>query len=125
MKSFFKSTKFKVFVSVLIFFGFGFYLLRPGDENKESQGSDSGVYYSPTPAVESPAENKSKFITFLPIDNENYLVEYFPDRDYFFVQIRKNPYSFYKKQVEDIFGQFKIPLNSVNVEWSSVRGVGP
>src|SRR3990167_6986814 len=66
MKSFFKSTKFKVFVSVLIFFGFGFYLLRPGDENKESQGSDSGVYYSPTPAVESPAENKSKFITFLP-----------------------------------------------------------
>jgi len=125
MKSFLKSTKFKIFVVVLIFFGFGFYLLRPGNENKESQDSGSSVYLSPTPKTESSAEDKSKFITFLPIDNENYLVEYFPDRDSFFVQIRKNPYSFYKKEVEGIFRQFRMPLNSVNVEWSSVRGVGP
>ncbi|MBI4029514.1 MAG: hypothetical protein HY376_04085 [Candidatus Blackburnbacteria bacterium] len=70
-------------------------------------------------------ENKTRFIAQLPIDTPQYLIEYFPDRDYFFVQIRQNPYQQYKTQIENFFRSNGVDPNYATIEWGSVRGVAP
>lgn len=68
---------------------------------------------------------KTRFVSSLPIDTDEYLIEYFPDREYFFVQVRKNPYKEYKLQIESFFRRNNVEPNDVTIEWGSVRGVGP
>lgn len=102
-----------------------FYLLP-----KEEKPSDSSKVLTPTRALtfqEQTLLNQSKnqFINQLPIDTEEYLIEYLPSQDYFFVQIRKNPYQQYKQQIESLFKQNGIDPGYVNIEWGSVRGAGP
>ena len=97
--------------------------------NKKTQTSGVGAP-APTKALsvaeqQSLEQSKTILISKLPIDTGEYLIEYFPDRNYFFVQIRKNPYQQYKQQIEDIFKQNGIDPNYVSIEWGSVRGVGP
>ena len=76
---------------------------------------------SPTPLP------KQKIINQLPIDKENYSVQYLPKTDEFLVLIKKNPYSKFKKEVLDWFRGFGLadPEKELPLLFTSSRWVGP
>lgn len=126
--NFFLKSKLRLIIFlIVVLFAFGLLLATPDRDSVQKTTTPSPA---PTKALTqqeqaSLIQSKQRFISQLPIDNDQYLIEYFSDRDYFFVQIRKNPYRQYKQQIENIFRQNRIDPNYVNIEWGSVRGVGP
>lgn len=77
--------------------------------------------FSPTPSP------KQKIINQLPIDQENYSVQYLPKTDEFLVLIKKNPYSKFKKEVLGWFRGFGLsdPEKELPLLFTSSRWVGP
>jgi hypothetical protein len=69
----------------------------------------------------------TEIIAKLPIDNENYSVQYFSQTDQFFVLIKKNPYFQFKKEVLAWFASFgvKNPEKELNLFFTSTPWVGP
>lgn len=121
-----KSKKKLVVLQIAILLVVG-YLLTSGSPSTTTTTSPTSTPTKALTLQEQNAlkQNKTRFIAQLPIDTPQYLIEYFPDRDYFFVQIRQNPYQQYKGQIENFFRSNGVDPNYVTVEWGSVRGVAP
>lgn len=84
----------------------------------------------PTPSLlPSPATNslqaKRDAISQLPYTTGGFTIEYFPSTDYFFVQIRLNPYEQYETEVKNWFRVRGLNPDELNIQWGSVRGVVP
>lgn len=126
--AFFLKSKLRLAVLLVVLIVILIYLWATSSGKNPPQTSSGTPTLTKTPSVQEQQvlqQSKTQLIAKLPIDAEQYLIEYFPDRDYFFVQIRKTPYSQYKAQVESLFRQNGVDLSHVTIEWGSVRGVGP
>lgn len=69
--------------------------------------------------------NKNRLISQLPYEADGYTVEYFPDQDYFFIQINKGSFKEYKAKAEAWLQANGVEPTMVQIQWSSTRGVAP
>lgn len=121
--NFFLKSKARLFVLIMVvvvlfwFFFFG----SPRKETKQNVGV-------PSPAgidIKRFGENKNALISKLPYEGDGFSVEYFPDQDYFYIKVKKGPYSTYKENAEGWLMVGGIDLNLVTIQWGSVRGIEP
>jgi len=70
---------------------------------------------------------KKKIISQLPVETENYSIQYLTKNDQFFVTIKKNPYNDHKSQIISWFEDFGIsnPEEDLPLFFTSSRWVGP
>lgn len=70
-------------------------------------------------------ENKNRLISGLPYEADGYTAEYFPDQDYFFIQINKGSFKEYKAKAETWLKANGVEPTMVQIQWSSTRDVAP
>ncbi|MBI2267926.1 MAG: hypothetical protein HYU80_00555 [Candidatus Blackburnbacteria bacterium] len=111
---------FIVILSLLLF-------LYPSKTNqKQTKTSQRESLTTPNkPNLEQLVVNKKRLIEQLPYNGDGYTVEYFPDQDYFFIQVNKSPYNTYKSQAESWLRNYGVEPEFVNIEWSATREVAP
>lgn len=80
---------------------------------------------SPTPSSLELQKNKQAVVAQLPYIGDGFTVEYFPDRDWFFIQINKPPYETYAVSAKKWFTDRGLSPDDLNIEWGSTRGIAP
>lgn len=99
--------------------------------SNKNQNNPSGPQPTPTPRPltlqdqQVLSQNKQRLVSQLPYISSQFTVEYFPDRDYFFIQIQRQPYEQNKALAQEWMKQNGVDPDRVNIQWGSVRGAGP
>jgi len=86
-----------------------------------------GVETTPTSTQSNSSQIKNKIISQLPVETENYSIQYLSKNDQFFITIKKSPYDTYKSQVIIWFKNFGIsrPEEDLPLFFTSSRWVTP
>lgn len=127
-RKFFIKSRWRIVVLLIVVLTGAAYFL-PGNRQKPPPNTSQGA--TPTPRALTPqeqtafAQNKARLISQLPYRGDLFTVQYFPDQDYFFIQIQKQPYKVNKLEAEAWLKQNGVDPSYVNVEWGAVRGAGP
>lgn len=123
LKDFIKSKNFKIFLLVLVLglslFGFTI--------QKDSKKPEEVLQVSPTPTMPylERQQKKLQVINQLPYVEDRFSIQYFPSDDRFLIRIKKNPYNQNQNAAREWLKNAGIDPESVEIQWTSVRGVYP